>query len=89
MKNNLGTVYGICEGAMLSTLVDTGLIFQFIKQKSFVNSHIVLSVSPLKNACNLSENDNLIGAFKVNSNLPSKKFKIKLLKNVIINILIR
>ena len=48
MKNNLGTVYGICEGAMLSTLVDTGLIFQFIKQKSFVNSHIVLSVSPLK-----------------------------------------
>ena len=29
MKINLGNVYGTCEGAMLSTLVDTGIIFWF------------------------------------------------------------
>ena len=27
VKNNLGTVFGTCEGAMLSTLVDTSIIF--------------------------------------------------------------
>ena len=41
----------------------TDLINLFHKKK--FKSHIVLSVGLIKNACNLSENDNLIGGIQL------------------------